>query len=670
MVFSGWTGSLKHDRYHTFTPESADERAAELAEAGFTAVIVNGYHFRLGFLDRDDDLRRTMRLITEACHRHGLKVIEHVDLTILFYDGYPQAFEHPDWLQLSAADMLTRHRIYCLNNPDFQEFYLDYFRRFQRETDVDAYQMDEITWLSRAYCGCRHCRAKYKRASGRDYPPTHDPAFWERAHTDPEYRAWMRWRMRALNDFRQLVADELRKIRPDLKMFTYTTTQQSNPYCFARSSCLESRIQPCDTVGTEVNAVPFLSYPSVYANLKCRTALSEATGKAAWAKLEFTPQSAYFAWCFGRLARQSLWFSLSPQSEDPSPKRLFAWPYQMDDGAATVDADVAILLSTSTRDLRRDYEFYHHEFEGWLEALLLNHHEVKVILEIELATQRAELARHRLVILPNVAALSGEQGEALLDYVRAGGKLLLTADAGTLDLEGEPLVKPFLAEAGISIVDAGEGKTAIELAPAGEYELSYRAVELAEGTERVAGMTVNGRDLPLLARRALGEGQFWYLAAKLGPLAHEPHQMSTSRYKRGYQPPPDARALDLIGAVAELILADVPHSRLEGAPRGLLTGLYRTEREGRTCRVLHLLNASGRDLKPGDPIAFARKQPLPMPALPEMQVRLPGPVSEAILASPELAEPVQLSVRREGEPSVISVPAEAFATYGVIWAYD
>ncbi|MBM3891015.1 MAG: hypothetical protein FJ388_18030, partial [Verrucomicrobia bacterium] len=278
-AFANWMTSNAGNRYHTFTPESAEKRAAEIAAAGFKAVITSGYHFRLNFASRDADIRRIARVIADACHKHGLKVIEHHDWTIHFYDGYPLVFEHPDWLQVSSKDMITRHRIFCINNPEFQEAYLDYLRRYQRETDTDAYQLDEIQYLDREYCGCRHCRAKHARDTGRPWPPTRDPAFWEGEHARADYRDWMRWRARSLGEFRERIGNELRKIRPDVAMFDYTTMLQSNPVGFGRGAMIEERGFADDTFGTEVNSAVFASHPYVYATLKSRLALGEAKGK-------------------------------------------------------------------------------------------------------------------------------------------------------------------------------------------------------------------------------------------------------------------------------------------------------------------------------------------------------------------------------------------------------
>jgi len=82
MAFTQWAGSNDADRHYTNTPEECEARAEAIAAAGYTAVILSGYHFRLNWLERDGDVREIVRMIVEACHRHGLKVIEHVDLTV------------------------------------------------------------------------------------------------------------------------------------------------------------------------------------------------------------------------------------------------------------------------------------------------------------------------------------------------------------------------------------------------------------------------------------------------------------------------------------------------------------------------------------------------------------------------------------------------------------
>jgi len=670
MAFTQWSGSNDADRYYTTTPESCEARAALIADAGYTAVILSGYHFRLNFLDRDEDLRRTVAFITEACHRHGLKVIEHIDLTVHYYDGYPLVFEHPDWLQVHAADMMTRHRIYCPNNPDFQRFYLDYVRRFQQDTNIDAWQMDEVQWLGRGYCGCRHCRAKWQQDMGRPYPAVEAPGFFDRALEAPEYRDWMRWRGKALNDFRRLVREELQAIRPDVKLFKYTTADQASPFVWTRGSDYETTMTVVDTVGTEINPVPFDGYVNLQEQLTCRRALSEASGRAAWAKFDITIPSAYFCWAFGRMQRQSLWWSLNPENDDPRPADLLNWPWQMDDAAASTDADVGVLLSKSTRDLRYDQNYFAVEFHGWLQSLLLAPQDVKVLLESQLLADPRQLDRLRLLVLPNCTSIAPAQAEALLTWVRSGGRLIMTVDSGTLDANGEPAPDPFIAHAGVAITDRATGTVKLSLAPEGEYEVDYRHISTAPNSTVIATMAVDGKTLPLLTSRREGEGSIHYVAAKLGAPAYEDRQLSSHYRKDGFRPAADARAIDMIQGIAARVLGDAPVFRLTGAPRGLIASVYRTEHDGRPVRAIHLLNCSGRSLSEGDPVEFDKDNPPSTPELPDLRLHLPGTVSEALLASPELTEPLPISATNDAQGAVLPVPAASFATYGVIWAYD
>lgn len=666
MAFTQWGGSNDADRYYTNTPEAAEARAAAIAAGGYDAVIMSGYHFRLNWLERDEDVREIVRMIVDACHRHGLKVIEHLDLTIGYYDSYPLAWEHTDWLMVHAADMMTRHRIFCFNNPEFQRFYLDYVERWQRETGLDAWQMDEISWLSRGYCGCRWCRAKWEAEKGRPYPAIEAPAFFDVGMADPEYREWMQFRGKSIQDFCEIVGDALRAINPDVKLFDYTTALQSSPGSWGRTAPYEVQVGSVDTIGTELNQVPFQSYPYVSGLLAQRRALGEFAETAAWAKFDITAPSAYFCWAFGRTLGHSIWWSLPPDNENPRPQDLLEWEWQMDDATARVAADVGLLLSGSTRDLSSDYDYFDTEFQGWMQALLMEPFAARPIIEAEL-TQPGALEGYRLIVLPNTTAISAEQKATLMAWVEAGGHLLLTHEAGTLNADGSPAADPLLAEAGVTLLE--EPLDPAEL-PAQWPEAPVRNVRAEEGTRVVESLP--GVGAPLLTMRAVGEGEIWYFAARAGKLALEPSQLP-GQYARGggYTPPLFPGAIEALQIIASEALGGQPHFAVEGVEQqGLLAWIYHAERDGRPARVIHLLNCTGRELEAGDTIAFDHDNPPPTPPLPELTLRLPGDVAEAVLATPEREGSQTLAITAGNGASAVTVPAEAFNTYGVIWVYE
>ncbi|HCA48511.1 MAG TPA: hypothetical protein DEP45_14505 [Armatimonadetes bacterium] len=666
MAFTQWAGSNDADRYYTNTPEAAEERAAAIAAGGYGAVILSGYHFRLNWLSRDDDVREIVRMIVDACHRHGLKVIEHIDLTIGYYDSYPIAWEHPDWLMVHAGDMLTRHRIFCFNNPEFQRFYLDYVERWQRETGLDAWQMDEISWLNRGYCGCRWCRAKWEAEKGRPYPAVEVPSFFDVGMADPDYREWMQFRGKSIEDFYRIVGDALRAINPDVKLFDYTTALQSSPGSWGRTAPYEVQVSSVDTIGTELNQVPFQSYPYVAGLLAQRRALGEFAETPAWAKFDITGPSAYFCWAFGRTLGHSIWWSLAPDNENPRPQDLLEWPWQMDDATARVAADVGLLLPGSTRDLSSDGDYFDAEFQGWMQALLLEPFAARPIIEAEL-TQTGALDGYRLIVLPNTTAISAEQKATLMAWVEAGGHLLLTYEAGTLDHDGSPSADPLLTEAGVTLLDEPVEASAL---PAQWPDAPIRSVRAEEGTRVVE--SIPGADAPLLTVRPVGEGEVWYFAARAGKLALEPSQLP-GQYARGgsYTPPLFPGATEALQTITAEALGEQPHFAVEGVEQqGLLAWIYRAERDGRPARAIHLLNCTGRELEAGDTIAFDADSPPPTPPLPELTLRLPGDVAEAIFATPEREGARLLAVTAGEGASEVTVPAEAFDTYGVIWTYE
>lgn len=59
-----------------------------------------------------------------------------------------------------------------------------------------------------------------------------------------------------------------------------------------------------------------------------------------------------------------------------------------------------------------------------------------------------------------------------------------------------------------------------------------------------------------------------------------------------------------------------------------------------------------------------------MPDLPNLTVQIPGPVSSALMATPESDKPLALAVSRDRALSAIQIPARSFRTYALVYAFE
>lgn len=108
-------------------------------------------------------------------------------------------------------------------------------------------------------------------------------------------------------------------------------------------------------------------------------------------------------------------------------------------------ADVGLFFSHRTRDwyARETPRKYFDPVYGAHEAVVLGHLPAEFVFDERLTGER--LRRHRVVYAPGAAILEPETVALLEDYVRGGGKLLVTGDTGTHDRMGAPRAESALA---------------------------------------------------------------------------------------------------------------------------------------------------------------------------------------------------------------------------------
>lgn len=117
---------------------------------------------------------------------------------------------HPDWIAVDASGNRRRHWampelwVTCALGPYNFEFMTEVTREI-----VSLYPVDGIfsnRWAGSGMCYCEHCRRNFRTASGMDLPRTNDPR-------DAARRAYLGWRQQRLFELWRLWDREVQKAR-------------------------------------------------------------------------------------------------------------------------------------------------------------------------------------------------------------------------------------------------------------------------------------------------------------------------------------------------------------------------------------------------------------------------------------------------------------------------
>ena len=108
--------------------------------------------------------------------------------------------------------------------------------------------------------------------------------------------------------------------------------------------------------------------------------------------------------------------------------------------------DIGLYFSSRTRDwiAREEPAKYFQSFLGAHQASVMEHLQFGVVLDENVSLEG--LQKFPVVCLPNVAILSDKEIGLLGEYVKQGGKLLITGQTGQFDAMGAPLKNSAIAE--------------------------------------------------------------------------------------------------------------------------------------------------------------------------------------------------------------------------------
>jgi hypothetical protein len=419
--------------------------------------------------------------LVKGCRQMGMVVVARTDPHSVRQDACDA---HPEWIAVDASGNRRRHWstpdrwVTCALGP----YNFEFMTRVTREI-VSLYKVDGIfcnRWSGSGMCYCEHCRRNFREAYGMDLPRTEDPL-------NPARRNYILWRQQRLFELWRLWDSEIRKANPEaryianagggaLSNLDMKTIGELAPTLFAdrqarrglappwangkngkeyRATLGRKPIVGIFSVGVEE---PYRWKDSVQSDAEIRIWVIDgiANGLRPW----FTK--------FSGTLHDRRWLKVVEE--------IYGWHYRNERYLRNEEslARVALVYSQQTatfyggglaREKVEDHTlgFYHALIEARIPFEMMH----DGLLDAD------HVDKYRVLVLPNIAALSRSQCDQLRDYVNRGGSLVATHETSLYDEWGKRR-----ADFGLGDVFGVRFNGRIE----GPMQNSYLKVETQQGT--------------------------------------------------------------------------------------------------------------------------------------------------------------------------------------------
>ena len=644
---------------------------APLKQQGYSAVMVSGLHMRYTYTDLwESRIVPYMKHICAAAHEAEMKVIDHYDVPIFFSRGYPFLLrdDHLEWTQRDIR-YGTPTRMYCINNPHFRKHFFDFARRVQRQSGIDAYQIDEVNFFEKSFCGCVHCRRLFEEDTGFELPYEADsPVFFNDAA--PLWRLFQLWRTVSIQKFRLDFLAAVRKENPAAFLSVYTTTHYSPQ---RRGGAWGSFLVSYANGKEGVTRLPFHDHRYGLADFKITTGLADALDHSTWMLwYPLTSSAARFCWGMSEASGCAQWHS---KKWSGAVRELIRWPHRMKKFDFTTFADVAMVFSEKSKDASLWTGYYHGmETLGWGEAMV--EHNIQYHNIHEVAVTPELLSHYKVVILPQMTVIDKPCRRAFETYVRNGGTLIVTGETGMLDGRGRPRPDFLLGEmmnlrfidilnAPFEVMEAG-----FTFGPDSMlYKYGARMLYVAPRDPKRSRVLMryrrDGKTHPGVVQSGYGKGKVYTIATFFGLSNFQTGLQEGSKqiFKTNPNSAPFMARLirDILADGETIIAADLPP--------GIVYTAWIKKRDRSEINI-HLLNVQ--DHKPLAYNQSRHRREITFPLVKAETTLLLRRVrtSRAIFHSPDPPASVECGIERTREGARITIPGGKMTMYGLLKVHD
>ena len=393
------------------------------------------FHHRSDWLGNSDPLDHMIK----GCRKMNMSIVLRTDPHATRQDMYDA---HPDYISVTADGKPRRHWA----NPDlwvtcaYGPYNFDFMTRVHREI-MERYGPDGIfsnRWAGHGICYCEHCTTNFKQATGLDLPRTAE-------RLDPVYQKWEDWRNSRLKELWFLWDAEIRKQRSVARFIPNgfpdkLETGKVADFFFADQQARRGVIPPwSNAMGAKelragLGMKPIVNIfsigieeeyrwkDSVQSDAEIRIWVAE--GVAGGMRPCFVKFGAYIydrRWMDAVAKMYQSYYRNEAYLKNTAPM-----------------ARIGMVYSEQTNQRYGGKAWQDKSNEH---ALGMYHAMVEDRQAFEMVNDQLLDAEHlkalKLLLLPNIAALSTTQCQQLRDFVDGGGSILATFETSLYDEEGK-----------------------------------------------------------------------------------------------------------------------------------------------------------------------------------------------------------------------------------------
>ena len=374
--------------------------------------------------------------LVAGCRKMNMVVIARTDPHAAHQDVYDA---HPDWIAVDAEGNKRRHWampelwVTCALGPYNFEFMTEVTKEI-----VSMYKIDGIfsnRWAGSGMCYCEHCQANFKKASGFDLPRTNNPL-------DPARRAYIEWKQNRLFELWRLWDGEIRKINPGARFIPNTGGGATSEMDMKRVGQLAPTLM-ADRQARRGLAPPWENgkngkeFRSTMGNKAIVGIFSVGIEDEYRWKDSVQDGHEIRLWAIDGIANDLRpWFTkfsgtLHDKRWLPVVEKLYDWHYRNEQYLRNTEslARVAMVYSQQTA------HYYGAAVEnhalGYYQALVESRIPFQMVHDRTLDPEVID--RYKVLIFPNIAALSDSQCDQIRAYVKRGGSIVATHETSLYD---------------------------------------------------------------------------------------------------------------------------------------------------------------------------------------------------------------------------------------------